>query len=293
MPPYWKAGTSTKSNFSNGNGTPVYSLEPRQGRGVQVEEGVRVALHPPAVGLAVVHRHPPPAAIGFLHLEAARGEGEQVAADRVGLGEGEQRPIPALLPRGQRTVGHRPPSRRRVEPQPEARLQVRLIEERQGGARPVRHEERVEEVVLPVERPVPGRELDAHHVVPGRDRLRRHDDVLVADVEVDRLAGHPHGVDVAGWLREVEDQRPGLGERERGADGAGDRLAALGGNREPDVVVDVEDRGRAPLGQRPRNAGTHRGGGRAAAPGHAGQDGAEARPRRRFRDVSCRAHHTP
>ena len=61
-------------------------------------------------------------------------------------------PVPALLPRGERAVGDRPPRRRQVELQAEPRLQVRLVEERKGNARPVGHEQGIEEVVLPVER---------------------------------------------------------------------------------------------------------------------------------------------
>ena len=60
------------------------------------------------------------------------------------------RPAAPDLVRGERSVGHRAPPGRHVEVQPEPRLQVRLIEQRQGDARPVGHEQRVEKVVLAV-----------------------------------------------------------------------------------------------------------------------------------------------
>ena len=84
-------------------------LQPRQGRRVQIEDGAGIALHPPAVRLAVVHRHPPPAALGLLHLELARREGEQIAADRGRLRKDEPRPIAPRLVRRERAVGHRAP----------------------------------------------------------------------------------------------------------------------------------------------------------------------------------------
>ena len=142
----------------------------------------------------------------------------------------------------------------------------------------IRHEQGIEEVLLPVERAVARRELDIHDVVAGRHGLGRDDDVLVAHLEVDRLAGDPDRMDALRRLREVEDHRADLGERERGGHAAGDRLGALVGNREPDVIEHVEDRGGAPLGQLQRHAGIHFQGTLAAAPGrHAGQDGTSRR----------------
>ena len=84
-------------------------LQPRQGRRMQIEDGAGVALDPLAIGLAVVHRHPPPVALGFLHLELARRKGEEIAADRVRLAERQERPIALVLTRRERPVGHRPP----------------------------------------------------------------------------------------------------------------------------------------------------------------------------------------
>ena len=102
--------------------------------------------------------------------------------------------------------------------------------------------------------------------------------MLVAHVEIDRRAGHPHRVDVLRRMSEVEDQRADLGERERRGHASADGLVTLFGDRQPDVVQHVEDRRGAPLGELQCDTWTDVDGGLAAAPArHAREDGTNAR----------------
>ena len=257
-------------------------LEPGQRGGVEVEDGVGVAQQAVAVGLAVVHGHPPPVAFRRLHLELPGREGEQVAADGRRFGEVEPRPAVADLMGGERPVGHRAPPGRHVEAQPEPRLQVRLVEQRQGDARPVGHEQRVEEVVPAVERSVPGGEVDRHRQRAGGQApcAPRHDDVLVPRLEGRRLAADAHGVHAAGRLGEVEDDRSRLRQGEGRLHPSADGLRAGLRYHEVDVVAQVGDGRGAPRGELVRHAGIHVDHRLTRAPGRHGQE-QDARGRQR------------
>ena len=113
-------------------------------------------------------RNARPLALGRLDREPAGGEREQIGRQRLRLGEREREPARRLASRRFGAVGDRLPSRRHVERQRPARLEVRLVEA--GNARCARagHEQRVEEVGVAVERGVAGDEIDRDLVVAAR-----------------------------------------------------------------------------------------------------------------------------
>jgi hypothetical protein len=179
-------------------------------------------------------------------------EGE-ASAVRFGWAVGEQ----ASIRDGPPAVGH-------VEGQGEAGLQVWLVHDRQRVVRAVRYEQRVQEVVLPVERPVSELDLQVH-LVPGAvpEGASGDHEVVVHDVwlqclAVDTQAAHPLArileVDHDGQARRVVPIEPQ-------GDGARERLAPLARHAHVHVVLQRADGGRAVLGQGQRDAGRHHLGG--------------------------------
>ena len=231
-------------------------FEPRQRRRVEVEDGVAVAGELFGVGLAVIHRHRPPVAHGGLRLEAARGEGEEVRRERLRLGEAEGRAVARRVRLRDRPVRHGLPAFGHVEREAEPRLQVRLVEDREGKAGAVGDEERVEEVVVPVERALSRDEADGDRVLPFDERRRGKDEVVVLDGVVGPFAVHVHAEHVPRRGVEVEHERVG-GVAQAEADDrlAGDAVGAGGGDGEADVIADVGERAGAVLGELPRDAG--------------------------------------
>ena len=97
-----------------------------------------------------------------------------------------------------------------IERQRVARLQIRLVEagEREAGAR--RHEQRVQELVVAVQRIVAGHEIEGDLVGAGLGHLGGDDDVPVANSGRDDAASGANGRQPLGRLGEVEDQLLGL-----------------------------------------------------------------------------------
>ena len=136
-------------------------LEPGERRRMQVEDRVAVARDLGGVGLAMEHPERAAVALAGLDREPARRRRRRdrwaAAASRRSVTCGRpSRVVTAARRRWPRAC----PARRDVERERAARLEVGLVEagKRQVGAR--RHEQRVEEVVVAVERLVAGGELD-------------------------------------------------------------------------------------------------------------------------------------
>ena len=108
------------------------------------------------------------------------------------------------------------PAVRHVERQRPARLEVRLVEAGKRLVRPRRHEDRVEKVVVAVERRVARLEVERQDVSALVQGAGRHDEVLVDFLDRDQAAvgsGRVKGARAV-WV-EVERQRRGcVGERE-------------------------------------------------------------------------------
>lgn len=85
-------------------------------------------------------------------------------------------------------VRHGRPASRDVERQPPSRLQVRLIEAGKRQRRAGGHEEGIQELVLPVQGRVAGRELKADVVSASHQATGRKEDVSVLDRRRDGLA---------------------------------------------------------------------------------------------------------
>ena len=129
-----------------------------------------------------------------------------------------------------------------------ARLQIRLVEAGEGlvGARG--HEDRVEELVVAIERSIPGVELERQAVFPGAERAGGDDDVAV---HLPRGGGDAVGRDrLAAIPRDREGSR-GRADRPPTVSvnvitrAAADRLRPCGRNRERQLVAEVRDPGGA------------------------------------------------
>ena len=140
---------------------------------MQIEDRVAVARDLRGVGFAMEHPERAAVALGALDRELAGGEGEQIGRERLRLGEARRAsvrrvarasisaPLRDRLP----AVGH-------VERQRPSRLEIRLVEAGERLVRARRHEDRVEEIVVAVERGAAGIEVERQAVLAGLERFR-------------------------------------------------------------------------------------------------------------------------
>ena len=90
-----------------------------------------------------------------------------------------------------------------------ARLQVRLIETWKRQMRSRRHEQRVHEFRIAIERRVSGAEIDFDSVALGGDFLFRNDDVVFDDAIARRTPGDSDSFQGIGAGTEIQDGGPG------------------------------------------------------------------------------------
>ena len=119
------------------------------------------------IGLPVIHRDGPAAAFCEGALELSGHEREEIGAERLGLREADGLAVVGfrrlLLDIG---IGHGRPIVRNGQRQRVPGLEVRLVEAGKERARAVGNQQRVEEIVSPVERPVSRRKSDFDAVLP-------------------------------------------------------------------------------------------------------------------------------
>src|SRR5262245_28443621 len=104
-----------------------------------------------------------------------------------------------------------------------SRFQIGLIEAGEGQPRSCRDEQRVEKVVVPVQRLVTCGELELNPIETSLGQPLLDDDVPIANARVNVPATDTNPAKAVGRLREVEDQAsPGL-QRELNDGAAGDQ----------------------------------------------------------------------
>ena len=105
--------------------------------------------------------------------------------------------------------------------------------------RPGRHEQRVHEIGIAIQRRVAGGEADPDLVLARRQDRRGQEDVAVGHPDWDVTPGNRDRGDVIGWFPEVQGQRRrGVGQREADRDRAGDRYARIRWNDDVEVVAE-------------------------------------------------------
>ena len=144
-----------------------------------------------------------------------------------------------------RAVADGQPVTRNFELECPAGLQIRLIEHRDGQVGPRRHEQRVEEVGIAVERGVAGRELDLHLGDARRQGRRRQHDVVLRKCRRHCRAVDGHACDVGRARGEVEYQRlGGVAQGEPRRHHPGDRRLLVPRDVQRQLVAQVgDDRG--------------------------------------------------
>ena len=161
-------------------------------------------------------------------------------------------------------VGERLPAGGNVERQRVARLQIRLIEAGKGQPRARRHEQRVHEVRVAVERRVAGGERD-RDLVRALAQCAGASTSDVSDRDVDaRLRGRRRSAWSGGGEKSSASGRGASAEREPDRRLAVDCASRLARNDEVQLVAEVADTPRALFGERQRHAADR--GTRARAP---------------------------
>ena len=131
---------------------------------MQVEDGVAVSRDLLRVGLPVEHPERAPVALRAFRRELPGRESEEIRRDRFRFAEPHQRASVGRIAPRFRGVRQRFPALRNLEQQGPARLQIRLIETRERFVGARGDEDRVQEIVVPVERRVAGAEGDRDRV---------------------------------------------------------------------------------------------------------------------------------
>ncbi len=183
-------------------------LQPTQRGGVQVERRVAVAPHLLAIGFPMVHREGAAVSLCRLDVKLTRRKRKEVCADGACFGKGDGGAVAGDVVTQSRPVGHRPPRRGDLQLEGEPCLQIGLVENRKGKPRSVRDEQRVQELVAPVQRPVTGPEFDLDRVLAHLQRLRRHHHVIVDRFVGDVFPIDLHGQRVGGRIQKIQHHRP-------------------------------------------------------------------------------------
>jgi hypothetical protein len=139
-----------------------------------------------------------------------------------------------------------------------ARLQIRLIEARERQLRARRHEERIQELLVTVERLVAADEFDLDLVGTGSGLLRRHHQMPLGDSRSCFLAVHDDASNPLGWLREIEHHPMSRLQIDAYGDAAADRRLAVPRDDDTEVVAQVLKRGAAFRRERFRHTRTDR-----------------------------------
>jgi hypothetical protein len=233
-------------------------FEPGERRRVQIEDRVAVARDLRRIRFAVKHAELPAVPLRRLDLEPARAEREQVCRQRRRLREPQPEPPAVRGASGFRAVGDRLPSVRNHQGEAVLCLDVWRIEAGKREPRARRHEQRVHELGVAVQRRVAGGEVEGDLVRARAQRRGGNDDVLVRGRHRNALAirGRLKALHRAG---EIERQRPRrIGEREAHDRPSRDWLRRDRRDVERQLVTDVLQSRRALLRQRQRHAGVRR-----------------------------------
>ena len=193
--------------FGERVGNAGVALEPLDGGGVEVEDRLAVARDLRRIGLTMEHRELASGPLRGLDLKTSGRKREQVGRNRRRLAEANRRRRAARFARLFGGVGDRAPALGNVQRQRESCLQVRLVEAWKGEPRPGRHEQRVHELGIAVERQVAAGERQVHLVGAGAEHRRGNDEVLVAHLRLECARPRPRVADASGRSGKIEDHR--------------------------------------------------------------------------------------
>jgi hypothetical protein len=163
-------------------------LEPRERGRMQVEDRLPVPRDLLRVGFAMEHSKRPAVALGGFNLEFAGGERKEVRRDWLRFCIPDAHAIARGLSRGLGAVRDGQPFRWQGELQRVPRLDVQLVEARECEARPGRHEDRVKEIGIAIERCVTRAKHDVERVFAHGQLFLWDDDVTVDFAVVRRLS---------------------------------------------------------------------------------------------------------
>ncbi len=155
---------------------------------MQIENRLAVCRDLRGVGFAVVHVKRAAAAFAAFDRKLSGREAEQIRRKRSRLAEPDRRAIARCLAADLGRVRDRGPCGGNLERERERAFDVGLVEtgKRLRGAR--RHEQRVEKLVVTIQRLVARGEGDVDDVLTARERLCRDDEMTVLGADGNRLA---------------------------------------------------------------------------------------------------------
>ena len=219
------------------------ALEPLERRRVQIEDGVAVPFHLGCVRFAVEQAELAAVPDSGLDGELACDEREQIRGQRLRLGKLDTASRRLRMRTSHfGTIGNRLPVCGNVQRERVPSLQVRLVEagKRQVGAGG--HEQRVQELVVSIERFVTRGEDDGHLVRPRLRRIGREYHVTVLDRGIDGPTASSNAEKPFLGLSEIEDDATRRLQGEPQDRAPLHRARAIGRNAEAEVVTNVADR---------------------------------------------------
>ncbi len=221
---------------------------------MQVEHGVTIARHLLRVGFSMKHPKRASIALRCFELELPRSECEQVRGNRLRLRVTNPSAFAGGLAGQLGAVGHGGPSGRDRQFQFVARLEIRLVEAREGQVRSRGHKQGVQELAVAVQRLVAGDELDDNLVFTTPGCFGRNRQMTVGKRERRVRGADAHASYVVARLREVE-YDPVWRAQSKSHDGpALNRFVDIAGDGKEQVVPQRADRRRSLLGESVRNA---------------------------------------
>lgn len=162
-------------------------LQPRQRPGMQIKNRLPIPGHLCRVRLPVEHPESPPIPNRCFHLKFPRSERKQISGKRLRLRKADRTPSTRRRPSRLGTIRGSLPARRNVQRQRVLRLQTRLIKTGKRIMRPSRHKQRVQEIVIAVERLIPRHKLNPDGILSGPNHRSRYHQMPVHKLKRDTL----------------------------------------------------------------------------------------------------------
>jgi hypothetical protein len=196
---------------------------------MEIENRFAIGRDPGRIGFPVVNVEGTAVALAALDRESARGKTEEVRRKRLRLSETNRRPLGCRVAPDFRRIRDGRPGGRDFEGERQRALDVGLIETRKRLRCARRHEQRVQVLIVAVQRGIAGGECDIDDVLAARHEIAGNDQVAVFGSDRDRTAVCLIEDTRLGRLREIEDDRRPLGEPEANAQRAADGFLLRGG----------------------------------------------------------------
>ncbi len=189
---------------------------------MEIEDRLAIGRDPGRIGFAMVKLEGAAVAFAALDGESPRDKPEEVGRKRLRLAESNRRPLRCHVAPDFRRIRDGGPGGRDFKGERQRALDVGLIEARKRLRCARGYEQRVQVLIVAVQRSIAGDECDVDDVLAAAHEIAGNHQVAVFGSDGHRTAVRLNRRHALGRLREIEDDRRPLGQPEANAQRAAD-----------------------------------------------------------------------